>query len=244
MDTEEIFKAALAKFPVINIEAREEIRRIRKLYPDANEGNRLSRDLGFLMLELIHPPFEEGDSMARNDLDNRFSLTFREIVEYAKPYLKTDPLLIDAFEQGVEAKTIVNQISAFDLILQHARSAYANDEKSRQKRYEMLSKSISYCPDSHEVFYKGILASRPKPNSLERSVWKLLFECKTTPRRAFFSDLSKQKDTSGQFLFPNLGDMTTSDIRKWNKKFDGFGVSVHRKDGDSIVLEESPVNKK
>jgi|GEM_PF-5160851 len=244
VDTEEIFKAALAKFPVINIEAREEIRRLRKLHPDANEGNRLSRDLSFLMLELSHPPFEEGDSMAKNDLDNRFSLTFREIVEYAKPYLKTDPILQDAFKQGTEAETVIDQISAFDLILQFARKAHEKDAKKNERTIKILEGNISYDPENDEIFYKGELVSSPKINTKERAVWKLLYESKASPRRATFALLRECKNIRDQLIFPRIGDEITSDISKWNKKFKTLGVSVLSKDGESIKLEELQLEKK
>ncbi len=244
MDTEDIFKAALAKYPVIDINARNEFQNINDAYPPKNEGERLTRFFGFLILEFANPSFKDGDVMARNDLDNRCSLMMSEIVEYAKPFLESDPTLKFSFEEGIKAKTFGDQLSAFDLILQNARVSHANDEKSREQKYEMLNDSIKYYPATHQVFFKDKIASKPRVNSKERLIWKGLYNSKEIPRRVLFSSLLDERDDSGQIIFTDLGESITSDINKWNKGFKPFGVAALHKDGKSIWLDVQPIKKK
>jgi hypothetical protein len=243
VDTEEIFKAALAKYPVIDINARQEFKRLCILYPPENEGRRLLRDLGFLMCEYQNPSFKAGDTIAKNDLRNRFILTFEEIIDYAFPF-RANPVLNGDLEELSAAKNFEEEVAIMDRFLQHARKLHAQKDKPAEEKRAPLCESISYSPGSNKVYFNNELVYEPRANSKERAIWNMLHQCKEVPRSVAFSDLRELKDSRGNYLFTNLGDAITSDIDKWNKKFGRFGVTVFCKDGDSIRLEVQPLKKK
>jgi len=182
--------------------------------------------------------------LEKNDFKNRLTLAYSEVLEYAKPFIASDPVLRGYIRNAQKVEAFVDELSAFDLILQLARKAHENDAKKNERTIKVLEGNIAYDPDNEEVFYKAEIASSPKINSKERAVWKLLYESKASPRRATFALLRECKNLKGQIIFPSLGDEITSDILKWNMKFKKFGVSVLRKDGESIKLEELQLEKK
>lgn len=213
--------------------------RLHETVPPRDEGDRLNKDLSNLIYELRNSRGLLEDKLALNDFINRLRLNSDEIIAYARPFIKTDTITAD-IKSIAEVPLLVDQISAIDMLLQHVRAA-----RSRRLRREPLVGSISYCPETSEVFFGHIRVSKPpRANSMERSVWRLLYECDTMPRRATFERLEQAKDSRGHTLFSRLDDSITSDIEKWNKKFKRFGVNVLHKDGDSIVIYEQPLAKK
>ena len=108
--------------------------------------------------------------------------------------------------------------------------------RQRFRAKNPLVDRISYDPHEGVVYYGKDIASRPRKDSQEWLVWKLLSESENPKRTATFERLQACKTPQGRPLFPTIDDSITTLLSRWNMKFRCFGVVPLHKEGKSVVL--------
>lgn len=105
--------------------------------------------------------------------------------------------------------------------------------------------SVRYDPASGQPYYGDKKAGkRLQRNSQRAAIWMLMYRATSFPPRVFFEEMERHRNEAGERPFNRkIDESITSTIGDWNAPFRKFGVTVFHKDGQSVILEETPIPK-
>lgn len=100
-----------------------------------------------------------------------------------------------------------------------------------------LEGKIRFHLSTGHIYYGRTLVAKPVRYSQQWVVWRKLYESKSRPRRAMYSDLQQTKNTKNMSIFPswNVNDLS-SPIHRWNDEFSEYGIAPLHQTSDSIEL--------
>jgi hypothetical protein len=99
-----------------------------------------------------------------------------------------------------------------------------------------LEDRLRYDPHMGTVFFGKETVAKPRVQSQEWLVWKMLHESRTIPRSVSYELLQGYTLPGGRRIFSKIGDRITIQLSQWNRKFRKFAVAPLHKQGRSIVL--------
>lgn len=166
------------------------------------------------------------------------------VTDWAQSHLAALPAILDqggyvAFDELVKQYRYIHTMLR-DLE-QYGKSA---EEFSRFMETRVLIDRIRYHPGSGELLYGTEHVCKLGKDTQEWLVWKMLHESVEFPRRVSYDRLGAYMTSQGRRVFTQIDESVTTQVARWNKRFEKYDIKPLHTEGKTIVLfiERKPKN--